>query len=113
MAEPAPADSTPARIAAGAKTGFSRYGIAGARMDRIAKEAKTSKERVYAYFRSKEALYTSVADRELAAIIESTPMDPTDLPRYAGQLFDYFTSHPEHYRLISWGRLEDEATLTD
>jgi AcrR family transcriptional regulator len=107
------ADSTPARIATAAKAEFSQYGIAGARVDRIAKEARTSKERVYAYFRGKEALYTFVASRELPAVVESTPMDPTDLPAYAGRLFDYFTSHPEHHRLISWGRLEGEASLTD
>ncbi|WP_373310185.1 helix-turn-helix domain-containing protein, partial [Streptomyces purpurascens] len=35
---------------------FAGHGIAGARVDRIAKLAKTSKERVYAYFRSKDAL---------------------------------------------------------
>ncbi|MER7050171.1 TetR family transcriptional regulator [Streptomyces jumonjinensis] len=108
------ADSTRDRIVDAAKTEFSRYGIAGARMDRIAKQARTSKERVYAHFRSKEALYTFVAGRELALITEATRMDPTDLPGYAGRLFDYFTEHPERFRMIGWGRLElNDATAAD
>lgn len=94
------------RILAAAKEEFARYGIAGARVDRLAKQARTSKERVYAYFSSKEALYHHIAGHETAALIEATRMDPADLPGYAGILFDHFTAHPDHYRLITWGRLE-------
>ncbi|OXY92838.1 TetR family transcriptional regulator [Streptomyces diastatochromogenes] len=99
-------DSTRERIVAAAQEEFARYGIAGARVDRLAKQARTSKERVYAYFRSKEALYAHVAERELAALAEATQMDAADLPGYAGLLFDHFTARPDHYRLITWGRLE-------
>ncbi|MET7403936.1 helix-turn-helix domain-containing protein, partial [Dactylosporangium sp. NPDC005572] len=54
-------DSTGDRIIAAAVTEFAQHGIAGARVERIARAARTSKERVYAYFRSKEALYRFVA----------------------------------------------------
>ncbi|MEV6480356.1 TetR family transcriptional regulator [Streptomyces sp. NPDC051576] len=101
----APAD-TRQRIITAAKEEFARYGIAGARVDRLAKQARTSKERVYAYFSSKEALYQHVAEQELTALVEATQLDTADLPGYAGILFDHFTAHPEHYRLITWGRLE-------
>ncbi|MFI6493783.1 TetR family transcriptional regulator [Streptomyces sp. NPDC050564] len=100
------ADSTRDRIVTAAGAEFSRHGIAGARIERIAKAAKTSKERLYAYFRSKEALYRFVAERELAAVAEATRMDPTDLPEYAGRVHDYFMRHPDHFRLMNWGRLE-------
>ncbi|WP_191850643.1 MULTISPECIES: TetR family transcriptional regulator [Streptomyces violaceoruber group] len=99
-------DSTRQRIVAAAKEEFARHGIAGARVDRIAKQARTSKERVYAYFRSKEALYAHVAERETTALIQATQLDPADLPGYAGILFDHFAARPDHYRLITWGRLE-------
>jgi AcrR family transcriptional regulator len=85
---------------------FARYGIAGARIERIAKAARTSKERVYAYFRSKEALCRHVAGRELAAVADATQMDPADLRGYAGRVHDYFTRHPERQRLMLWGQLE-------
>lgn len=109
------ADSTRDRIVAAATAEFSRYGIAGARIERIAKAARTSKERVYAHFRSKEALYQFVAKQELAAVAEATRLDPSDLPEYAGRIHDYFLAHPDRLRLMSWGRLElaDAATPDD
>jgi len=103
-------DTTRERILAAAMEEFAGHGIAGARVDRIAKLAKTSKERVYAYFRSKDALYAAVAAREYVVIAEATQMDPSDLPGYAGRLFDYFVARPDHHRLITWGRLELPGT---
>ncbi|MEU0117021.1 TetR family transcriptional regulator [Streptomyces bobili] len=99
-------DTTRERILTAAMEEFARHGIAGARVDRIAKLARTSKERVYAYFRGKEALYADVAAREYVVIAEATQLDPSDLPGYAGRLFDYFVARPDHHRLITWGRLE-------
>ncbi|BBC29668.1 hypothetical protein SGFS_009620 [Streptomyces graminofaciens] len=113
-AAPEGADSTRERIVTAARDEFARHGIAGARVDRIAKQARTSKERVYAYFRGKEALYAHVSARELALVAEATPMDPADLPGYAGRLFDHFTvARPDHHRLITWGRLELADTTPD
>lgn len=89
---------------------FARHGIAGARVDRIAKLARTSKERVYAYFRGKDALYADVSAREHVVIAEATQLDPSDLPGYGGRLFDYFVARPDHHRLITWGRLEQPDT---
>ena len=106
-------DSTGDRIVAAAVAEFSRHGIAGARIERIAKAARTSKERVYAYYRSKEALYRHVVLRELAAVAEATRMDPADLPGYAGRVHDYFQSHPERFRLMRWGQLEFAESSDD
>ncbi|MGQ4389160.1 TetR family transcriptional regulator [Streptomyces sp. SAS_270] len=110
-AAPESADSTRERIVAAATDEFARHGIAGARVDRIAKQARTSKERVYAYFRGKEALYAYVSLLEMARVAQATPMDPADLPGYAGRLYDHFTiTRPDHHRLITWGRLELAGT---
>ncbi|MET9793674.1 TetR family transcriptional regulator [Streptomyces canus] len=89
---------------------FARHGIAGAHVDRIAKLAKTGKERVYAYFRGKDAVYADIAALEHAVIGEATQLDPSDLPGYAGRLFDYFAARPDHHRLITWGHLELPGT---
>jgi len=109
-------DSTRDRILTAARAEFARHGIAGARIDRIAKAAKTSKERVYAYFDSKESLYRVISAQELAAVAEATRMDPADLPGYAGRIHDHFAAHPERYRIMSWGQLElgtDDAPPDD
>lgn len=106
-------DSTRDRIVTAARAEFARYGIAGARITRIAKAAKTSTERLYAYFRSKEELYGFIAERELAAVSEATRLDPTNLPEYAGRVHDYFIQHPDRYRLVSWGRLELAGDTAD
>lgn len=99
-------DSTRDRIIAAATVEFADRGIGAARIDRIAKAARTSKERVYAYFRSKEELYRFVSARELDAVADATRLDPADLPGYAGRLHDYFVDHPHSRRLMRWGELE-------
>lgn len=109
MAAEMSADSTRDRIVEAATAEFARYGIAGARIARIAESARTSKERVYAHFRSKAELYRHVADRELAAVAAATGLDASDLPAYAGRVHDYFLAHPAARRLMRWGELEFSA----
>ncbi|MFI5800614.1 TetR family transcriptional regulator [Streptomyces sp. NPDC051677] len=113
MTPPRSADTVRDRILTAARAEFSRYGIAGARIDRIARAAKTSKERLYVYFRGKEALYGFIAEQEMAAVAEATRMDPANLPEYAGRVHDYFVSHPDRYRLMQWGQLEFAGTAAD
>ncbi|MER8039812.1 TetR family transcriptional regulator [Streptomyces hydrogenans] len=106
MSTPAGTDSTRDRIVVAATAEFARHGIAGARIERIAKTARTSKERLYAHFRGKEELYATVIAREMTLVAEATRLDVTDLPGYAGRVHDYFTAHPDRLRLMNWGRLE-------
>lgn len=106
-------DSTRDRIVDAATAEFAQHGIAGARIDRIAKSARTSKERVYAYFRGKEDLYAFVSAQQLDAVAKATQLDASDLPEYAGRIHDYFVANPDSRRLARWGELEfsgnDEA----
>lgn len=109
-------NSTRERIVAAATAEFSAYGIAGARMERIAKAARTSKERVYAYFPGKAELYRYVAAHQLTAMGEAVPLDPADLPGYATRLHDHALQYPEQLRLMRWGQLEfddDDAPAED
>lgn len=110
MSLPPHADSTRDRIVEAATAEFAQHGIAGARIDRIAKSARTSKERVYAYFRSKDELYRFVAAHQLDAVAEATQLDAADLPGYAGRVHDYFIAHPDNRRIMRWGDLEFVGT---
>lgn len=37
---------------------------------------------------------------------DAAPLNPRDLPSYAGKLVDYFATHIDRYRFLGWGRLE-------
>ncbi|CAN5250733.1 TetR family transcriptional regulator [soil metagenome] len=85
---------------------FAAYGIAGARIDRIAKAADCSAGLVYTNFGSKDELFTAVVGWIIERTIEEAPITPDDLPGYAGRLFDAYEAHPEVARFLAWQRLE-------
>ncbi|MFC9896052.1 TetR family transcriptional regulator [Nocardia sp. NPDC127579] len=100
------ADATKTRILEAATAEFATYGIAGARVDRIAKNAAANKNLIYIYFCSKDQLFDAVFDTHVTHGLHSVPFTPDDLPEYAGRLFDYCQAHPEVVRLATWHRLE-------
>jgi AcrR family transcriptional regulator len=100
------ADETRARIMKAATEEFAAYGIAGARMDRVAEQAASSKERIYAYFGNKEQLFDAVFSNSVKAYLDEVDFDASDLPAYAGRMFDHFADAPQRLRLSTWYRLE-------
>ena len=61
-------EATKARIFESAVTEFARHGIAGARIDRIAAEAKANKQLIYAYFGNKAELFAIVLEKNTPSI---------------------------------------------
>ncbi|MHB8695449.1 MAG: TetR family transcriptional regulator [Solirubrobacteraceae bacterium] len=106
------AEATRQRLLDAAAQEFAARGIAGARVDRIAEAARSNKAQIYHYFGSKDGLFDAVFDRIVETTLRDTPIDPTDLPEYAGRLFDRYQRHPEVQRLATWHRLE-RAGSTD
>src|SRR6478735_6228888 len=106
-------EATRDRILAAAKEEFARYGVAGARINRIAETARASKDRLYAYFDSKEALFDAVIAQWIAETTEQTALRGDDLPGYAGRLFDDYVAHPENARLQEWADLEMREQIAD
>ncbi|MDK1359001.1 TetR family transcriptional regulator [Arthrobacter sp. zg-Y1219] len=104
-------EATRARILAAARTEFARYGLAGARVDRIAAEARASKERLYAYFGDKRSLFTAVLEVNMQETTERIPRDAHDLPGFVSAMFDHATENPDHLRMLDWARLENEPGL--
>ncbi|MET7769511.1 TetR family transcriptional regulator [Nocardia sp. NPDC005366] len=98
--------ATRERILAAAKAEFATYGVAGARINRIAAEAKASKDRLYAYFASKDALYAAVTEQWADHTTAETALDAADLPGYVGRLFDHYIRHPDNARLQAWADVE-------
>ncbi|MFF4507081.1 TetR family transcriptional regulator [Streptomyces sp. NPDC001401] len=97
--------ATKERILAAATAEFAAHGVAGARVDRIAAEAKANKRAIYDYFGDKNKLFAVVLERVLADLAQAVPPSD-DLPGYAERLFDYHRAHPEALRLVMWEALE-------
>jgi len=94
------AEATKERIFDAASSEFAEHGLAGARIDAIAKRAAANKQLIYAYFGSKEKLFAAVLGRQLARIDEEVDLGPDRLPEYAGEIFDFHAEHPELARLL-------------
>ncbi|MBO9554602.1 TetR family transcriptional regulator [Cellulomonas sp.] len=103
--------STPARILAAAADEFAERGLAGARVDRIAERASANKQRLYAYFTSKDLLFDAVVEHRIDQFVDAVPFDADDLPGYAVRLLDFNLEHPELVRLLLWHTLERPGVL--
>jgi AcrR family transcriptional regulator len=103
---PRDSSATKARLLEAAFAEFAAFGLAGARVDRIAAGAAANKRLIYVYFGSKEQLFETVVDLALREIIDTVPFTPTDLSGYAGSLFDHLVAHPRLVRLSTWKLLE-------
>lgn len=99
-------DATRARLVTAATAEFAQYGIAGARVDRIAAAAGANKAQIYHYFGSKHQLFDVVWATMLQRFFADSPVVANDLPGYAAHLIDVYASQPEVGRLIAWHRLE-------
>lgn len=93
-------------ILAAARTEFAQCGLAGARVDRIAKAAQASKERLYAHFGDKETLFREVFAADGAEFFRSVTLRPDAVPEFVGDIFDLACRRPEHLRMITWAQLE-------
>lgn len=89
---------------------FAAYGIAGARVDRIAAAAGVNKAQMYAWFGSKDGLFDAVFADQLDRIVDTVPFTAYDLPGYMVALYDSYLTNPELVRLASWNRLERVPT---
>jgi AcrR family transcriptional regulator len=94
------------RILIAARQEFARYGLAGARIDRIATLAHASKERLYAYHSDKASLFQSVLNLNSVEFYDAVRIAPDDVPGFVGDIYDHAVSNPEHLRMLTWARLD-------
>jgi AcrR family transcriptional regulator len=107
------AADTRARILAAATAEFADRGLAGGRVDRIAAAAEANKERIYAYFGSKEGLFDATVEAIIGELLDTVPFDALDLPGYAGKMYDFTMAHPSLVRLALWYSLERSGSIED
>lgn len=96
-----------AAILAAAAYEFAEHGIAGARTDTIAHEARVNKALLYYYFKDKETLYGAVLDdafsglkRTVFHVLDSDLPPREKILAYAGAYFDFIASNQLYPRLM-------------
>ncbi|MFD6950387.1 hypothetical protein A6A08_06210 [Nocardiopsis sp. TSRI0078] len=108
-------ETTRALLLDAARAEFAAYGIAGARVDRIAERAGVNKQRLYANFGDKEKLFQHVVGDALDELSQAVALDDdTDPAAYVARVFDYHRSNPKLLRLLLWEALHyGEKPLPD
>lgn len=107
---PYDAEATRRRLLDAGYQEFARYGLAGARVDRIGEAADSNKAQIYHYFGGKAQLFDAVLAVAIGQMESEVPFDPHDLPGYAARLVRLHERRPEIMRLCTWQRLERAET---
>ena len=101
-------ERTRAAVLGAAVEEFARYGLGGARVDRIARRAGANKRMLYYYFRDKENLFLAALEDRYAHIrkaereLNLDHLDPREaLARLVDFTWNYFLEHPEFMTLLN------------
>jgi AcrR family transcriptional regulator len=102
------AERTKAAILAAATREFASYGLAGARVDRIAERAHANKRMLYYYFGDKDSLFGAVLEGAYARIRSAEQkLSLLDLPpeegiaRLVAFTWNYYLRNPEFMTLLN------------
>lgn len=98
---------------------FANKGLSGARIDEIASASGVNKQRIYAYFGSKENLYRQVLLNIYAKAAESKKISAlcdSDIPEMTKILletfFEFHQNNPLFWRLLAWENLNGGKSLS-
>ncbi|MFB4301691.1 TetR/AcrR family transcriptional regulator [Actinomadura sp. NTSP31] len=105
------AEATRRRIFDAAVAEFTAHGLAGARIDRIARQARANKQAIYLYFGGKEKLFGEVVRCKVDEICRGSDISPLDFADGVGLLFDWYGQNPEQIRLLLWEALETRGEV--
>jgi AcrR family transcriptional regulator len=96
------------RILKAAVAEFARFGLGGARVDRIAARAGANKRMLYYYYGNKDALFLAVLEDSYARIrsaeraLHLTDLDPQEaMRRLVAFTWRYYLAHPEFLTLLN------------
>jgi AcrR family transcriptional regulator len=102
------AHATRGRILAAATEEFARFGLGGARVDRIAERAGANKRMLYYYFKDKEGLFLAALEDRYAHIrgaeqeLKLADVPPGEaLRRLVRFTWNYYLEHPEFVTLLN------------
>lgn len=111
-------DQTKENILAAATEEFVKFGLTGARVDRIAAKAGANKSLIYTYFGNKEELYTRVLEDSYRRIrkgereLKLDQRQPEEAMRaLVGFTHEHFCANPEFIRLLNTENLHEAKYL--
>lgn len=99
-------ERTQERILSAALREFSARGLAGARVDRIARLARVNKRMLYHYFGNKQDLFREILDRKLSERMAWAATAPDDPAENLVYWFHIACADPDWVRLMQWEALE-------
>jgi len=106
------AERSQAAILLAAREEFASFGLAGARVDRIAERAEVNKRLIYYYFGSKDDLFLAVLEQVYADIrnaekqLRLLEMEPAAAVRRLTEFtWEYYLAHPEFITLLNSANL--------
>jgi AcrR family transcriptional regulator len=96
------------KILGAALAEFARYGLGGARVDRIAQRARANKRMLYYYFGDKDGLFLAALEDRYVHIrsaereLQLEHLDPRDAVKRLVQFtWSYYLEHPEFMTLLN------------
>jgi AcrR family transcriptional regulator len=98
-------EKTRARILSAATNEFALKGFDGARVDMIAKRAKTNKRMLYHYFGDKKALFEAIVGKMLSEHEQTFAAAPTDFEDMVVYQFNACQSKSKWLRMMLWESL--------
>ncbi len=111
-------ERTRQKILDAATSEFTKHGLGGARVDRIAKRAGTNERMLYYYFNSKDALFLTVLEEvyiQLAKAekaLELDHLEPVEaITKLVEFIWNYYIAHPEFISLINSENLHEAKYL--
>lgn len=111
-------DQTRTRILQAATQEFHRFGLGGARVDRIADVAGVNKRMLYYYFGSKDDLFLAVLEAVYEQIrgeersLEMDRLDPVEaISQLVSFTWHYYLRHPEFLTLLNSENLHEARHL--
>ena len=111
-------ERTRAKILEAATDDFTKHGLGGARVDRIAKRAGTNERMLYYYFVSKEQLFLTVLESVYIRLAEAEKaldldhLEPVEaVKKLIEFIWSYYIEHPEFISLINSENLHQAKYL--
>ena len=102
------AEATQKRILKAAKAEFAKFGLGGARVDRIAKRADANKRMIYHYYGSKEDLFLAVLEEAYSDIraaekpLDLEALEPEEaIEKLVAFTWNYYLDNPEFLTLVN------------